>query len=497
MNLYSEFAKVLSCTNKIIIETPVNNYSFQDIEQQVLNIASVLQELNVKPGDRVAVQVEKSEYNLFLYLACLYLGIIYLPLNTTYTLEELNYFFSDAKPTLVVCDSSKLDAITALVVDADCTIKTLDVSGKGTLLNTQKNKQAIPPSLYLAQPDDIAVILYTSGTTGKPKGAMITHQNLYTNAMALVQEWGVSNQDTILHMLPLFHVHGLFFGFHTAMLTGASIQLLPKFDIDLFFYSLSHATVFMGVPTYYMRLLSDKRLSQDTCRHMRLFISGSAPLLPTTFSAFKNKTGQAILERYGMTETGINTSNPLAGERKVGTVGTPLPGINVRVVDEKNQILSIGIVGNIQIKGNNLFKGYWMNPQKTKADFTEDGYFKTGDQGFFDDDGYLSIVGRSKDMIISGGLNVYPKEIETTIDSIEGVTESAIIGVPHADFGEAVVAIVVKSPTAQLNEHDILVRLKQSHAAYKCPKRIVFVEHLPKNTMGKVQKNILREQFSI
>lgn len=493
-NLYNHFQQAQPQHHKNILFTQNSNYSFNNIDAFSGRLAHILSHLGMKPGDRLAAQVEKSEYNLFLYLACLRSGFIYLPLNSTYTEEELSYFFNDAKPKIIVCEPKKECAISNIKAASNSIIKTLDEKGQGSL--TSKINEVLNNShdVYSAKPDETAVILYTSGTTGKPKGAMITHQGLLCNAQDLNKVWGIVENDVILHMLPLFHVHGLFFAFHTALLSGASTILLPKFDVEQFFKYLPKSTVFMGVPTYYTRLLNDDRLNQNTCQHMRLFISGSAPLLPSTFENFQSRTGHTLLERYGMTETGINASNPLNDARKVGTVGLPLPSVDIRVVNDNNESVSLNEVGHIQIKGNNLFKGYWMKSDKTKEDFTDDGYFRTGDLGTWDKDGYLSIVGRSKDMVITGGLNVYPKEIEVTIDGINGVTESAIIGIPHPDFGEAVVA-VIEGDQSRVGESLVIEMVKQRHAAYKCPKKVVFVNQLPKNTMGKVQKNILREQF--
>ncbi|MEO8401575.1 MAG: AMP-binding protein [Gammaproteobacteria bacterium] len=495
-NLYSHFKQKLREQKKNIIVTSHAKYTFTDINDFSAKLVQILLDLGMRQGDRLAAQIEKSEYNIFLYLACLRAGFIYLPLNNTYTHEELDFFFNDAQPKVIICDIKNEKAIINIKSANNSCVKTLDAEGKGSLLETIKTKVSTEASeIYSVDPNETAVILYTSGTTGKPKGAMITHQGLFSNAEDLLKTWGITDADSILHVLPLFHVHGLFFALNTALLSGASTILLPKFHPDQFFKYLPKATVFMGVPTYYTRLINDERLNQDQCKNMRLFISGSAPLLQSTFIEFESKTGHILLERYGMTETGINTSNPLEGSRKVGTVGLSLPSVNIRVVDDKDNAVPLNGIGNIQVKGSNLFKGYWNNPDKTKEEFTEDGYFKTGDLGTLDDDRYLSIVGRSKDLVITGGLNVYPKEIELTIDSIDGVIESAVIGLPHTDFGEAVVAIV-SGDENKLDEQLIIEIVKQNHAGYKCPKKVFFIDSLPKNTMGKVQKNILREQFS-
>jgi malonyl-CoA/methylmalonyl-CoA synthetase len=494
-NLYNSFKQNLLKCQKNILLTKNAQYRFEDIDDFSAKLSCCLYLLGMKPGDRLAVQIEKSEYNLFLYLACLRSGFIYLPLNSAYTADELDYFFQDAKPKIIICDPQKEQLISNIKSADSSLIKTLDEQGLGSLTHQLNEIQHENYPIYSARSDEIAVILYTSGTTGKPKGAMLTHQALLCNALDLIKIWEITDQDTILHMLPLFHVHGLFFAFHTALLSGASIILLPRFDVNLFFEYLSQSTVFMGVPTYYIRLLKDARLNHESCEQMRLFISGSAPLLSSTFEEFAFKTGHTLLERYGMTETGINASNPFNGLRKVGTVGKPLSTVHIRVVNNHNDPVPLNEVGHIQIKGNNLFKGYWMDLNKTKEDFTDDAYFKTGDLGAWDEEGYLSIVGRSKDMVITGGLNVYPKELEVTIDDINGVAESAIIGIPHPDLGEAVIAVVV-ADLGVVKEQHIIETIKQHHAGYKCPKKIFFVDHLPKNVMGKVQKNILREQFN-
>lgn len=492
-NLYAAFQQNIKNVDKPLIITNAATYSFADIENYTARIANLLQNFGLKKGDRLAAYIEKSEFNLFLYLSCLRSGIIFLPLNYEYSNDELLYFFQDAKPKLVVCDPRKRDAINLLNKLNNYIIKTMDDTGSGTLLE-QLNNQSTFHEICSVNPDATAVILYTSGTTGKPKGAMITHKGLISNALDLVKIWDISSQDTVLHMLPMFHVHGLFFALHTALLGQAKIILLPKFQTDMFFKWLPECTIFMGVPTYYIRLIKDKRLTKDSCIKMRLFISGSAPLLATTFNDFQQRTSHEILERYGMTETGINTSNPLNGVRKIGSVGLPLSSVNVRVVNDQNESIKCGNIGHIQIKGDNLFKGYWGLPEKNREEFTDDGFFKTGDLGVLDTNNYLTIVGRSKDLIISGGLNIYPKEIETTINGIQGVSESAVVGVPHSDFGEAVIAIVVKTNNI-LNEETVINTIKQHHASYKCPKKIIFVDQLPKNTMGKIQKNVLREVY--
>ncbi|MCD6047894.1 MAG: AMP-binding protein [Gammaproteobacteria bacterium] len=494
-NLYSAFQKtIIQNAQKIFIQTTKGNFSFSDIEIFSAKIANALSAMGLQAGDRIAVQVEKSAYNIFLYLACLRAGLIYLPLNNSYTDDELSFFFKDANPRLIICDPVKEVALRQIT---NIHLETLNQEGQGSLASAWQN-QAEKHHIFPSAGEDVAVMLYTSGTTGKPKGAMLSHRALLSNAMTLNQVWQITAQDVFLHMLPLFHVHGLFFGLHTLLLAGGKIVLASKFDTDTFFTRLPEVSLFMGVPTYYTRLLNDERLTKASCAHMRLFTSGSAPLLPTTFEAFQARTGHTLLERYGMTETGVNTSNPLQGKRKVGSVGLPLPGIDVQIAEAKRS----GDIGEIQIRGENLFSGYWekkllcSTPQKN-ANATnpyDRPYFHTGDLGYFDEDGYLFIVGRSKDLIITGGLNVYPKEIELSLNALDGIEESAVIGIPHPDFGEAVIAVVV-GDASKLNEKTLIDNLKQHHAGYKCPKRIFFTDALPKNTMGKVQKNILRKQF--
>lgn len=491
-NLYTHFKENQKNPIASLFLTKDKNYNFEDIDKKTAQFAHRLLTLGIKPGDRVAVQIEKSVFNLFLYLACLRVGAIFLPLNNAYTEEELRYFFHDAMPSLIVCAPENLEKISTTRNDDCLQIKSMDIYGQGSLTEEIEKE---PETFHTYEPkrNFIALMLYTSGTTGKPKGAMITHEGLFKNAEALVTAWGMTPNDTLLHVLPLFHAHGLFIAFNTALLAQSKILVFAKFNVDDFFEWLPNTTVFMGVPTYYTRLLNDARLTQENCAHMRLFTSGSAPLLAPTFESFQQKTGHTILERYGMTETGVNTSNPLHGERKLGSVGLALSGVTLRIVNEHNQPVETEQPGNIQVKDNGFFQAYWMKPEKTKEALTEDGYFKTGDIGLLDTEGYLTLIGRSSDMIISGGLNVYPKEIEETLNHLPDVIESAVIGVPHSDFGEAVIAVIATSTS--LDEKALISLLKTRHAGYKCPKQIFFVESLPKNTMGKVQKNLLRKQF--
>jgi len=470
------------------------HYSYGDLEQISARIAGVLVQQGVQPGDRVAVQVEKSPQALFLYLACLRAGAIYLPLNTGYTRAELEYFLSDAEPALVVSTPQQIQVFCEIA--GTTPVLTLDATGAGSVIDLAADQNPEFETVARAD-DDVAVILYTSGTTGRPKGAMITHDNLAANGLALQQAWQWRSDDVLLHALPIFHIHGLFVACHSVLLGGSSMLFVPKFDADVVTRMLPRATVLMGVPTFYTRLLAQPAFGKEACRGMRLFISGSAPLLAQTFSEFEQRTGYRILERYGMTETGMNTSNPVDGERIPGTVGLPLPGVSVRVVDDDDRVVAAGTVGGLQVKGANVFRGYWRMPEKTVEEFTADGWFRTGDLAVTDVNGYVSIVGRSKDMVITGGYNVYPKEIETLIDDTPGVLESAVIGLPHPDLGEAVTAIVVRSNgAAQIDEATLMTALRARLAGYKVPKRILFVDALPRNTMGKVQKNRMRDSYA-
>ena len=465
-----------------------------DLARESARFARLLIEAGAVRGDRVAVQVEKSPACLFLYLGCLRAGLVYLPLNTAYQRSELAYFLQHAQPSVVVCKPESIDLMRELSA-AGTQVLTLDGEGRGSLADAS----ATLPSEFVtvdSAPDDVAVILYTSGTTGRSKGAMLTHRNLLSNARALVDCWEFSERDVLLHALPVFHIHGLFVANHCALLSGARMLWHKKFDPALVLRDIPRATVMMGVPTFYTRLLAQPQFNREVCRNMRLFISGSAPLLLETFKDFQVRSGHTILERYGMSEAGMICSNPLDGQRRGGSVGFPLPGVSVRVANEQDLPLIRNEVGGIQIKGDNVFAGYWHMPQKTREEFTTDGYFRTGDVGTFDGDGYVSIVGRAKDLIISGGYNVYPKEIELALDALPGVAESAVIGVPHPDFGEAVAAVVVARNDAKLDPAAMIAELKKNFANYKVPKQVHVVEDLPRNAMGKVQKALLRERYS-
>lgn len=470
-------------------------FTYDEVFAVAAQYAHVLVSSGVRPGDRVAVQVEKTPQSLFLYLAALRAGAIYLPLNTAYTPAELDYFIADAEPRLIVCDPSKEERLAEIGRTHGCSaVLTLDAAGQGSLAQAAGGEDR--SFADVAREDgDVAAILYTSGTTGRPKGAMLTHGNLGSNAQTLVEYWRFTDQDTLLHALPLFHTHGLFVACNTLMLAGGSLIFQSRFDAAATIRNLPDATAMMGVPTFYTRLLKEPGLTREACGHMRLFISGSAPLLAETHREFRERTGHAILERYGMTETGMSTSNPYDGDRVAGTVGFPLPAVEVRVVDAQGESLGPDELGGIELRGPNVFSGYWRLPEKTRAEFRDDGFFITGDVGKFDKRGYLHIVGRSKDLIISGGFNVYPAEVETEINALEGVVESAVIGCPHPDFGEGVAAVVVGKSDVSLDEREIIERLAGRLAKFKLPKRVIFVEELPRNAMGKVQKNLLREEY--
>ncbi|MBD3610754.1 MAG: malonyl-CoA synthase [Gammaproteobacteria bacterium] len=498
-NIYSVFENHFPVDRKKdFIETVDGQHiSYAELELQVTKICHYLvSQLGLQKGDRVAVQVEKSPQVIFLYLACLRAGLIYLPLNTAYTESELQYFIENAEPSLVVCRPQSM-ALFGKIAETNpiAHIKSLDEQGQGEIIEAASAQDSGFTTVECDK-DDIAVILYTSGTTGRPKGAMISHGSLAANGLSLVNYWQWTEDDVLLHALPIFHIHGLFVACHTALLSGSKMLFVPKFDADTIIGLLPRATAMMGVPTFYTRLLLNDGFNKDVCANMRLFISGSAPLLEQTFEEFQQRTGHTILERYGMTETGMNTSNPYNGERLPGTVGFPLPGVEARIVHDDGSQVNQGEVGNLQVKGANVFQGYWRMPEKTAEEFTGDGFFKTGDMAMMNDQGYISIVGRGKDMVITGGFNVYPKEIELEIDEIDGVLESAVIGIPHADFGEGVTAVIVASDKAQLPTEGEMIRLLKSKlASFKVPKKIIIVDALPRNTMGKVQKNLLRETY--
>lgn len=477
-------------------------YSWDEMDRASARIASLLAGLDLPADARVAVQVEKSPEAVMLYLATLRAGLIYLPLNTAYRASEIEYFLQDAAPSVVVCSPGNLDWVEPLARQAGTRhVFTLDELRDGRNSGSLLDGAAACADRFDTVPrsaDQLAAILYTSGTTGRSKGAMLSHGNLASNALVLRDYWRWQADDVLLHALPLFHIHGLFVACNGALVNGSKMIFLPKFDSAEAVRQLPRATVFMGVPTYYTRLLDDAAFDRAASANIRLFISGSAPLLPATFDAFRERTGHTILERYGMSETAMLSSNPYDGKRVPGSVGMPLPGVAIRTTGKEGEICAAGEIGDIQVRGPNVFKGYWRMPEKTAEEFTADGYFRTGDVGRFDANGYLWIVGRSKDLIISGGYNVYPKEVEAVIDAMDGVLESAVIGVPHPDFGEAVVAVVVPDPASGVvpDAASIIASLKQTIANFKVPKQVHVIDELPRNTMGKVQKNLLRSRFA-
>ncbi|HEV8095126.1 MAG TPA: malonyl-CoA synthase [Burkholderiales bacterium] len=498
MNAYSYFARAFATrAPQSFLEADNGQvYTYADLERETGRIAAFLTGLGLRKGDRVAAQVEKFPLALFLYLGALRAGFCFLPLNTAYQRAELAYFLQDAEPRVVICRTQAAAKLAKLCAQAGVPhLYSLDEEGGGTLADALRGV----PDGFEDPPlagDDLAVIVYTSGTTGRSKGAMVTHGNLTSNAQVLKDLWRFTEHDVLLHALPIFHVHGLFVAVHTALLAGARMLFHRRFDTKAVIAALPRATVMMGVPTFYTRLLTDPDLKRDVVQHMRLFVSGSAPLLLDTFKEWQDRTGHTILERYGMSEAGMITSNPYEGERRGGTVGFPLPGVSVRVASVDGRVLGPGEAGEVQIRGPNVFAGYWRMPEKTKEEFTADQWFHTGDVGQWSSDGYLSIVGRAKDLIISGGYNVYPKEIELVIDALQGVLESAVIGVPDPDFGEAVTAVVVQHDDAALDETAVIAHVRSQIANYKVPKRVVFVKELPRNAMGKVQKNVLRDLCS-
>ncbi len=494
-DLYSQVERMAlrHPSRELLVTDGGQRYTWTQLHEQTARYANALTDAGVRHADRVAVQVDKSVESLFVYLACLRAGFVYLPLNTAYQRAELSYFIGDAQPRAVVCRPQNHAEMAAMAAGA--TVFTMDEEGAGSLYDAA----ASCASTHTGAPmdgDTLATIIYTSGTTGRSKGAMITHRNLVSNARVLVDYWGFTERDVLLHALPIFHVHGLFVANHCALLSGARMIWHRKFDPVQVLRDLPRASVLMGVPTFYTRLLAERAFTRELSRDVRLFVSGSAPLLMETFTAFEQRTGQRILERYGMSEAGMITSNPLNGERKGGTVGLPLPGNQVRVASDEDVPLRTGEIGAIQIRGENVFRGYWNMPEKTREEFTLDGWFRTGDVGAFDAEGYLSIVGRAKDLIITGGYNVYPKEIELVLDALPGVAESAVFGVAHPDFGEAVTAVVVPRKGDSVSEPDLIAALKRELANYKVPKRVIVIDELPRNAMGKVQKNVLRERYA-
>lgn len=463
---------------------------YEELFDQVHRVAAVLNECDVRIGERVVAHCDKTPLTLALYLACLQVGAIYVPLNTAYTSNELGYFLDNAKPKLYVGSTEASSA-----TDRSLNQLILNADGTGSLWDATSRVSEPYTRSVGRHGDDIAAILYTSGTTGRSKGAMLTHRNLLSNALTLNEVWGFRDNDVLLHALPIYHVHGLFVAIHCVLLSGGSMIFQQRFDVHDMMRELPNATVLMGVPTFYTRLLAQPEFGSEKVSNMRLFISGSAPLTEQTFREFSDRTGMAILERYGMSETLMNTSNPLRGERKAGTVGFPLRDVSLRIADDHGTELATGEVGGIELKGPNVFKGYWEMPEKTAQEFRRDGYFITGDMGVLDEDGRVSIVGREKDVVISGGLNVYPAEVETAIGDLPDVADVAVIGAPHPDFGEGVVAVVVSSSGNTVETQTVRAQLKEVLAGFKQPQRVETVAELPRNAMGKIQKNSLREQF--
>jgi len=493
--LWQAIAAAMPEANRVFLETPDGRaITYGEMEVATARMAAALAARGAGPGERVAVQVDKSPEALLLYLATIRAGAVYLPLNPAYTPAEIEYFLGDAEPAVTVCRPGD-EATAGLAARFGSAALTLGADGSGTL--GEAAAEAGGFGELPREADDLAAILYTSGTTGRPKGAMLSHGNLVSNAQVLVETWRFSGDDVLIHALPVFHTHGLFVATNVVLLAGARLILLPWFDADAVLRAMPGATALMGVPTFYTRLLDHPGLTREAAAGMRLFVSGSAPLLAETHGAFSARTGHAILERYGMTETGMNVSNPYDGERVPGTVGFPLPGVELRIADaETGAPVRQGEIGIIELKGPNVFRGYWRNPEKTAEEFRDDGYFISGDLGLIDSQGYVHIVGRAKDLIISGGFNVYPKEVESEIDQVEGVRESAVIGLAHPDFGEGVTAVVVPTNGSALHEAEVLEPLSERLAAYKIPKRVFFVDELPRNAMGKVQKSALRERFA-
>jgi malonyl-CoA/methylmalonyl-CoA synthetase len=496
-NLYDALLSNMRDPGRALLKegaSPVMSYG--DFAAEIARLGGALLAAGVKPGDRVAVQAEKSVAALALYLATVRAGGIFLPLNTAYTPAEIEYFLNDAEPSLFICDPSKLAVLQPLANKAGAVVLTLDRDGEGSLKDAADRSQPLAATSPRGG-SDIAAILYTSGTTGRSKGATLSHDNLLSNALSLVEYWRFTSSDTLIHALPIFHTHGLFVATNVVLASGCSMIFQPKFDPDQIMAAMPYATALMGVPTFYTRLLQHPGLTRAATAHMRLFVSGSAPLLAETHREWEARTGHAIVERYGMTETNMNTSNPYDGRRVAGTVGFPLPGVELRITEpESGALLGREEIGMIEVRGPNVFQGYWRMPEKTAAEFRKDGFFITGDLGKVDADGYVHIVGRGKDLIITGGYNVYPKEVEMEIDAIPGVYESAVFGVAHPDFGEGIIAAAVLQPDAQMSENDVLKALEGRLASYKRPKKVAFMPELPRNTMGKVQKNALREQFA-
>ena len=469
--------------------------TYADFVARVAQFAAAVRELGLQPGDRLAMQVPKCPDALALIFGCIQSGVVFLPLNTGYTPDEIAYFVENSGAALLVCDPDSADALNPVATRSTALCETLGADGAGSLVALA---DAAPCHARTAPrtPDDLAALLYTSGTTGRSKGAMLSQNNLLSNAQTLVDLWQFTADDVLLHALPIFHTHGLFVAINVTLAAGGAMVFFPKFDAGAVLDWMPRATSLMGVPTFYSRLLNDPRFDADRAQNMRLFISGSAPLLTQTHRQFEARCGHRILERYGMTETNMSTSNPYKGERRAGTVGLPLPGVEAKVCDETGQELAPGEIGTLEVRGPNVFQGYWQMPEKTAAELRENGFFITGDLATISPDGYVSIVGRGKDLIISGGFNIYPKEIEDVLDAIPGVLESAVVGVPHPDFGETPVAVLVAEPGASPDLAAIHAEIASRLARFKHPRHMEVIEALPRNTMGKVQKNQLRERYA-
>lgn len=495
-NLYTYFEqKFLRYSNRSFLVSDHRTFKYDEIHNETGRYVSMFTEMQINKGDRIVVQVEKSIEAVLLYLACLRYGAIYIPLNPAYTKEEVEYFLQDSDPTLFVCIPERESSMRALATEIGIpNLISLGQNVDGSIFDKLMNLESSQHVANCSE-DDLAAILYTSGTTGRSKGAMLTHHNLLSNALILLDYWCWDEDDVLLHALPIFHVHGLFVALHCALLNSSKVIFLDRFDTKRIIKELPNSTVMMGVPTFYVRLLRDNEFNKEKCSNMRLFISGSAPLLPETFYSFESLTGKKILERYGMTETGMLTSNPYNGDRIAGTVGYLLPTVKGRISNQNGQPVSDEEIGILEVKGPNIFTGYWGMPEKTASEFRNDGYFVTGDMASIDNTGRISIVGREKDLVISGGYNVYPKEIESILDEISGVNESCVIGLTHVDFGEAVTALIVEEKHSKTSEKEIFKNLKDKLAKYKHPKAIMFIDELPRNTMGKVQKNVLRLKY--
>ena len=491
-HLYDGLLKGRERDTGILLDVPgERSWSYAELVALSGRFANLLCAARVLPGDRIAVQVQKSAEAIALYLATIRAGAVFLPLNTAYTHAEVGYFLDDAQPAIFVCESRREPEFEGI----GAKLFGLDGDGGGSLMQAAEALDAEFDNLERGA-QDLAAILYTSGTTGLSKGAMLSHDNLLSNALTLADYWRFSADDVLLHALPIFHTHGLFVATNIMLRVGGSMIFLPRFDVEQMIAQLPRATSMMGVPTFYTRLLADERFDRELVAHMRLFVSGSAPMLPETHIQFEERTGQRILERYGMTETNMNTSNPYDGERRVGSVGFPLPGVDIRITDpESGAELAAGETGMIEVRGPNVFLGYWRKPKKTALELRDNGFFISGDLGRIDEDGYVYIVGREKDLIISGGYNIYPKQIETEIDALDGVLESAVFGVAHADMGEAVAAAVVPMAGAELDPDGLIKALEPSLARFKLPRKVFIVDELPRNAMGKVQKNVLRERY--